>query len=92
MVQLLQIQIFQICKSTLYNIRRSVLPEIPTSIDSITFRQYMSFTDTNGKFLFCDSTTPHKVIGFESETTLQILSKNHHWNADGHISYITIIV
>ena len=52
----------------------------------------MSFTDTDEQFLFYDSTTPHKVIGFESETALKILSKNHHWNADGHISYITIIV
>jgi hypothetical protein len=43
----------------------------------------MSFTYTNEQFLFCNSTTPHKVLAFASETALTILSENHHWNADG---------
>jgi hypothetical protein len=43
----------------------------------------MSFTYTNEQFLFCNSTMPHKVLAFASETTLKILSENHHWNADG---------
>ncbi|CAF4935741.1 unnamed protein product, partial [Rotaria socialis] len=56
---------------------------MPTSLDSITIPQLMSFTDTDEQFLFCNSNTPHKVIAFASETVLQILSENHHWNADG---------
>ena len=56
---------------------------MPTSIDSITVPQYMSFTDINEQILFCNSTTPHKVIGFASEIALKILSEDHHWNADG---------
>ena len=43
----------------------------------------MSVTDTNEQFLFRNSTQPRKVIGFESETRLKILSENLHWNADG---------
>ena len=43
----------------------------------------MSFTDTNEQFLFFNSSTPHKVIGFALETALQISSENYHWNADG---------
>ncbi|CAF3135168.1 unnamed protein product [Rotaria socialis] len=56
---------------------------MPTSLDSITIPQLMSFTDTDEQFLFCNSNTTHKVIAFASETVLQILSENHHWNADG---------
>ncbi|CAF2885444.1 unnamed protein product [Rotaria sp. Silwood2] len=77
------IPVFETWKSNLYNIRRSVLPAIPTSIDSIKIPHCMSFTDTNEQFLFCNSTTPHKIIAFASETALKILSENHHWNADG---------
>ena len=43
----------------------------------------MHFTNTNQPFLFCNSSTPHKVISFASEPVLKILSENHHWNADG---------
>ncbi|CAF4246280.1 unnamed protein product, partial [Rotaria magnacalcarata] len=60
-----------------------MLPIIPTSLDSITIPESMSFTHTNEQFLFCNSTTLHKVIAFASETGLKILSENHHWNADG---------
>ena len=59
------------------------MPSIPTSIDSITVPQYMSFTDTNKQFLFCNSTTPHKVTGFASETALKVLNDHHRCNADG---------
>ena len=59
------------------------MPAIPTSTDSITVPQHMSFTDTNEQFLFCNSTTPLKVIGLASEIALRILSENHYWNADG---------
>ena len=44
------------------------MPAIPTSIDSITVLQHMSFTDVNEQFLFYNSTTPHKVVEFASET------------------------
>ncbi|CAF3341244.1 unnamed protein product [Rotaria socialis] len=77
------IPIFDTWRSTLYNTRRAILPIIPTSLDSITIPESMSFTHTNEQFLFCNSTTPHKVIAFASETGLKILSENHHWNADG---------
>ena len=43
----------------------------------------MSSTDTSEQILFCNSTTPHKVIRFASETALKILNENHHWNANG---------
>jgi len=43
----------------------------------------MTITDTNEQFLFCNSSTPHKVIALASTLALKILSENYHWNADG---------
>ena len=40
----------------------------------------MHYNKTKQQFLFCNSSTPH---AFVSESTLKILSENHHWNADG---------
>ncbi len=52
-------------------------------MNSIIIPQYMTITDTNEQFLFCNSSTPHKVIALASKLALKILSENYHWNADG---------
>ena len=43
----------------------------------------MHYKNTEQQFLFCNSSTSHKVIGFASESALKFLSENGHWNADG---------
>ncbi|CAF1419324.1 unnamed protein product, partial [Rotaria sordida] len=77
------IPVFDSWKSTLYSVRKSILPPVPTLLSSIEIPRDMHFNNTNQPFLFYNSPTPHKVIAFASEPALKILSKNHHWNADG---------
>ena len=74
---------FDLWKSTLYSVRKSILPPIPTSLSSIEIPRDIHFTNTNQPFSFRNSPTPHKIIAFASEPALKILSENHHWNADG---------
>ncbi|CAF2181637.1 unnamed protein product [Rotaria magnacalcarata] len=77
------VPIFDAWRSTLYSIRKTTLPTVPTSIDSITIPDIMSFTHSHEQFLFCNTNAQHKIIAFTSESALKILSKNHHWNVDG---------
>ncbi|CAF1017368.1 unnamed protein product [Rotaria sp. Silwood1] len=77
------IPVFDAWRSTLYSIRKTTVPSVPTSIDSITIPDIMSFTHSHEQLLFCYTNAPHKIIAFASESALKILSKNHHWNADG---------
>ncbi|CAF1154928.1 unnamed protein product [Rotaria sordida] len=77
------IPVFDSWKSTLYSVRKSILPPVPTLLSSIEIPRDMHFNNTNQPFLFYNSPTPHKVIAFASEPALKILSENHHWNADG---------
>ena len=43
----------------------------------------MHYNNTKQQFLFCNSSTRHKVIAFALESALKILSENRHWNVDG---------
>ncbi|CAF4475878.1 unnamed protein product [Didymodactylos carnosus] len=77
------VPVFDAWKSTLYAIRKTILPPIPTSLSSIVIPQDMYYNNSKHEFLFCNSPTPHKVIAFGSESAIKLLSENHHWNADG---------
>jgi hypothetical protein len=66
-----------------YSIRKTMLPSAPTKLSSLIIPQYMSCNNMNKEFLFCNSSTPHKVVAFASEQALKLLSKNPHWNGDG---------
>ena len=39
--------------------------------------------NTKQQFLFCNSSTPDKVIVYASKSAFELLSENHYWNADG---------
>ena len=41
------------------------------------------YNNTKQEFLFCNSSTPNKVIAFASDQGLELLSRNPHWNGDG---------
>ena len=43
----------------------------------------MYYNNTKQEFLFCNSSTPNKVIAFASDQGLELLSRNPHWNSDG---------
>ena len=43
----------------------------------------MHYNNTKQEFLFCNSSTPNKVIAFASDQGLELLSRNPHWNGDG---------
>ncbi|CAF1545159.1 unnamed protein product [Rotaria sordida] len=77
------IPVFEAWKTTLYSIRKKILPPTPISLSSIIIPADMCINNNNQEFLFCNSPTPHKVIAFASEQALQLLSNNPHWNGDG---------
>ena len=60
-----------------------MLPSAPTFLSPITIPNNMYYNNTKQDLLFCNSSTPSKVIAFASEQRLEILSENSHWNADG---------
>ena len=43
----------------------------------------MHYNNTKQQFLFGNSSTPHGIFAFASESALKLSSKNCHWNADG---------
>ena len=69
----------------MYHIRKTTLPSVPTSLDSITIPDIMSFTHSHEQLLICNTNAPHKVIAFALESSLIILSKKHRWNAIGTV-------
>ncbi|CAF0968541.1 unnamed protein product [Rotaria magnacalcarata] len=77
------VPVFQAWKSTLYSIRKTILPPTPLSLSSIIIPGDMYFNNTKQEFLFCNSSTPNKVITFASDQGLKLLSKSPHWNGDG---------
>ncbi|CAF4882815.1 unnamed protein product, partial [Rotaria magnacalcarata] len=73
------VPVFGAWKSTLYRIRKTLLPPTPVSLSSIIIPGDMCYNNSKKEFLFCNSPTPHKVIAFASEQALKLLSNNPHW-------------
>ncbi|CAF4328575.1 unnamed protein product [Rotaria sp. Silwood2] len=77
------VPVFDAWKSTLYSVRKTILPPTPKSLSSIIIPEDMCYNNDKQEFLFCNSPEPHKVIAFASEQALKLLSINPHWNGDG---------
>ena len=56
------VPVFDAWKSNLYRIRKTVLSPVPPLLASIVIPQNMHYNNTQQQFLFCNSSTPHKVI------------------------------
>ncbi|CAF1383740.1 unnamed protein product [Rotaria sordida] len=76
------VPVFRAWKSTLYSIRKIILPPTPLSISSIYIPEDIRYNNTKKESLFCNSPSPDKVIAFALEEALKLLSTNPHWNGD----------
>jgi hypothetical protein len=74
---------FKSMRSTLYNIRKKTIPNIPTSTDEIDLNEEYTHTTFNKRFLLFDTNDDDRAIGFCSEAGLEKLAKSDQWHIDG---------
>ncbi|CAF1338105.1 unnamed protein product, partial [Didymodactylos carnosus] len=75
--------VFDSTRQSLYSTPLSVFPLLPKTLQSLVIPQQMACTSSDEQFLFCNNPYPDAVLGFCSTSSLEILGKSQHWNADG---------
>ena len=61
------IPVFDTWKSNLYHFHKTLLSPVPSSLASVLIPQDMHYNNIKQQFLFCNSSTRHKVIAFALE-------------------------
>jgi hypothetical protein len=82
---------FKSMRSTLYNISKKNLPNIPTSTDEIELNEEYTQTTDKKRFLLFDTIDDDRAIAFCSEAGLEKLAKSDQWHIDGSFKAAPLI-